>query len=73
MPCWYVEFHGPEPTQEIGTTVDADNGDDAIDAAREKVADEWNGEHADMLHDDDETVFDFRTKYVARVVRIWVS
>lgn len=73
MAQWYVEFHGEEPTDEIGTVVEAETGDDAIDVAREKVAGERDGENKDLLHGDDETVYDFRTKYVARTVRLFVE
>lgn len=40
MSRYYVEFHGPEPIDEVGTEVEADNPDDAIPKAREQVRQE---------------------------------
>jgi hypothetical protein len=37
---YYVEFHGPNPVDEIGTEVSALDPDDAIPAAREQIRQE---------------------------------
>lgn len=65
MITWYIEFHGPEPTNEIGTMVDATDPDDAIEKARMKVRDGWN----DPLLGNDEPVYTFAAWRVVRCVR----
>jgi len=49
---WYVELHGPGPTDEIGTIVEADNGDDAVTTARLRVKEDYWGRGEELGLDD---------------------
>lgn len=72
---WYVEFHGPELMDEIGTIVDATEPDDAIPKARAKVREGWhesNGGEGDEPLGGNEPVYTFDSWTVARCYR-WVD
>lgn len=73
MQKYYVEFHGPEPMDEIGTSVEARDPDEAIGLAREKVKAGWNEpnhEGSDQTLGQGQPVYTFDTWTVERCVRM---
>lgn len=58
LPEWYVEFHGPQPMDEIGAVGRATNADDAITDARANVVRELKDpEKRELLGDVSEYEF----------------
>jgi hypothetical protein len=67
MQRYYVEFHGPEPVDEIGTEVSALNPDDAIPAAREQIRQEILRGQCQSLGDI--SLYEFATRWKCDIVR----
>ena len=68
MQRYYVEFHGPEPIDEIGTEVSALDPDDAIPAAREQIRQEILRGRTPSLGDI--SLYEFATRWKCDAVHV---